>query len=187
MNASMNDLNTFIISMNIVIYEYIRKNRRNNLFKFEEIIAAYLPTTTIKKILNQGIKLKSEECCVCYNNFVDIIFEEVVQFLSYSQDCSYGLIYNDRFECLTCKNKVCCGCIAQMPDPDDEECDNYDESQDSMENTGRITCPVCRTKDFRLKIIGHFKDCCGVRGGVLPEEIIHDIKNISNRRKESDK
>lgn len=52
-----------------------------------------------------------------------------------------------------------------------------------MENTGRITCPVCRTKDFRLKIIGHFKDCCGV----LPEEIIHDIKNISNRHKEYDK
>jgi hypothetical protein len=41
----------------------------------------------------------------------------------------------------------------------------------TMDETGIITCPICRTKDYRLLYTGKER-------GVLPEEIIYDIKNI---------
>jgi len=147
--------------------------------------------TMMQVLSNEGVKLHKEECCVCYEKFIDTscdnlfdLYETLVE-----EDKKYiipdddnwlwgSLSYDDRFECLICKNKVCYGCIMKMPDPDDDECDNYDGSKDTMEYTGRITCPICRTKDFRLKIQGHLKGgYCGARGGFLPEELIYDIKN----------
>ena len=149
-------------------------------------------------LLNEGINITTEECCICYEKFIDIscdklfdLYEKIVEekiydvkeHVLFNSCASTTLCYDDRFECLTCKNKVCYGCIMKMPDPDDEECDNYYGSKDTMEVTGRITCPICKTKDFRLKIQGHVKgNYCGARGGVLPEEIIYDIKN-SNKIK----
>ena len=146
---------------------------------------------------NEGVNLHKEECCVCYENFIDTscenlfdLYEKLVE-----EDKKYvipdddnwlwgSLSYDDRFECLNCKNKVCYGCIMKMPDPDDE-CDNYDGSKDTMEETGRITCPICRTKDFRLKIQKHLKGgYCGARAGILPEELIYEIKNIYNIKNE---
>jgi len=41
----------------------------------------------------------------------------------------------------------------------------------SMADTGIITCPICRTKDYRLKIIKKDFD------GMMPSEILYDIKN----------
>jgi hypothetical protein len=158
-----------------------------------------MSASTIEILLNEGIKITTEECCVCYEKFIHIscddlcdLYEKILEENKYNvtEDmlfCSCAsttLCYDDRFECLTCKNKVCYGCIMKMPDPDDEECDNYDGSKDTMEETGRITCPICKTKDFRLKITKHLTDYCGARGRVfLPEEIIYDIKNISNIKK----
>ena len=48
-----------------------------------------------------------------------------------------------------------------------------DEIYDTMDMgyTGIITCPFCRTKDYRLKYIpGNMS--------VLPEELIYDIKKL---------
>jgi hypothetical protein len=148
--------------------------------------------STIEILLSEGIQINTTDCCVCYENFINIkcndlydLYEKLIEEHKYNitEEIFYSsnsttLCYDDRFECLTCKNKVCYGCIMKMSDPDDEECDNYDGSKDTMEETGRITCPICRTKDLRLKFTKHLKDYCGARGGVLPEEIIYDIKNI---------
>jgi len=149
--------------------------------------------TTMEILSNEGVKLHKEECCVCYERFINIscnslsdLYEKILEENKYNVTnqilfcvCpSTTLCYDDRFECLTCKNKVCYGCIMKMPDPDDDECDHYDGSKDNMEESGRITCPICKTKDFRLKIQGHLKGgYCGARGGILPEELIYDIKN----------
>lgn len=48
----------------------------------------------------------------------------------------------------------------------------------TMDETGIITCPICRTVDFRLKYTPDTKGYCGARGGVLPEEILYYIKNL---------
>lgn len=146
--------------------------------------------TMMEVLYNEGVNLHKEECCVCYENFIDSscdnlfdLYEKLVE-----EDKKYvihdnyswswqSLSYDDRFECLTCKNKVCYGCIMKMPDPDEKYSD-ITGVYDNMEETGRITCPICRTKDFRLKIQGHLKGgYCGARGGILPEELIYDIKN----------
>ncbi len=136
---------------------------------------------------NEGIKLHKEECCVCYENFIDTSIDslfdlydkidEEKKYVLHDDGINWGtLCYDDRFECLTCKNKVCYGCIMKMPDPD-EKYPDLTGVYDSMEETGRITCPICRTKDFRLKIQRHLKGgYCGARGGILSEELIYDIK-----------
>jgi hypothetical protein len=138
-------------------------------------------------LFNEGVKLHKEECCVCYERFIDIscdklfdLYEKLVEEKNYvisDDDIAWGtLSYDDRFECLTCKNKVCYGCIMKMPDPD-EKYPDLSGDYDNMEETGRITCPVCKTKDFRLKIQGHLKGgYCGARGGLFPEELLYDIK-----------
>jgi len=150
--------------------------------------------STIKILYSEGIKFKDAKCCVCYEKFIDIkcgdlfdLYEKITEEKKYNTDEkelydeSFGLSYYDRFECLTCQNKVCCGCIMKMPDHDDEETDIY--IKETMEQTGRVTCPICRTKDFRLKLTRHLNSCCGARGGVLPEEIIYYIKNNPNLKK----
>ncbi len=140
---------------------------------------------------NEGVNLHNEECCICYEKFIDIscdklfdlyekIIEEEKKYIISIDDIDWGtLCYDDRFECLTCKNKVCYGCIMKMPDPDEKYPDLAGD-YDTMEETGRITCPICKTKDFRLKIQGRLKgNYCGARGGILPEKLIYDIKNIN--------
>lgn len=151
--------------------------------------------TMMEVLYNEGVNLHKEECCVCYENFIDSscgnlydLYEKLVEEdkkYVIHDNCNWSwqsLSYDDRFECLTCKNKVCYGCIMKMPDPDDikriDMFNNKNYFQDTMEETGRITCPICRTKDFRLKIQGHLKGgYCGARGGILPEELIYDIIN----------
>lgn len=133
--------------------------------------------------MNPTITLSNKKCGICYENFINNswdelndLYEKTMEEDKHTIDTMLGLCYDDRFECLICKNTICYICITKMPDPDDEECDNYDGSQDTMEMTGRITCPYCKTKDFRLKILGHLnnKGC----GGILPINLIYDLKKI---------
>lgn len=83
------------------------------------------------------------------------IFENETTSLCYDDD--------DKFECLACKNKVCSSCIMYIPDVENGKvedgyamfCNDYarDENGEivkiyrtmSMDETGIITCPVCRT------------------------------------------
>ena len=143
---------------------------------------------------NEGVNLHNEECCICYENFIDMssdklydlmvkLIDEEEKYVISCDDISLTkLCYEDRFECLTCKTKVCYSCITKMPDPDEKYPDlagNYD----TMEETGRITCPVCKTKDFRLKFQKHLKkNYDGARCGILPEELIYDIKKFQKNK-----
>ncbi len=148
---------------------------------------------------NEGVNLHNEECCICYEKFIDIscdklfdLYEKLIEeekvYVISDDDIAWGtLCYDDRFECLTCKNKVCYGCIMKMPDPCDNKrvdiFNNKNYFQDTMEETGIITCPICKTKDFRLKIQRHLKgNYCGARGGILPEELIYDIKKLQKNK-----
>ena len=154
--------------------------------------------STIEILKKECVKILDIECCVCYEKFIDIdtfdlldLYNKLktenkypIKLLEEMNDSTGMLSYNDRFECITCLNTVCYGCIVEMPDQDDKECDNWDGSQDNMEMTGRITCPICRTKDYRLKIIGIMGDRYGgARGGNLPEDLLRNIKKLKNKNK----
>jgi hypothetical protein len=129
-------------------------------------------TTTMTKVLsNEGVKLHKKECCVCYERFINIscdklcdLYEKLVEEEEkYNIDWeTLCLCYDDRFECLTCKNLVCYGCIKKIPDTDYIKrvdifnYNNYNYFQDNMNETSKITCPICRTKNFKLKILDIF-------------------------------
>lgn len=82
---------------------------------------------------NNGVKILDEECCVCYENFIDIDSMDLLHLYEklgsenkipkkLSQEiistcASNTLSYNDRFECVTCNSgKVCHGCISKSID-----------------------------------------------------------------------
>jgi len=151
---------------------------------------------TFEILSNNGVKILDEECCVCYEKFIDIDTFDLLRLYEklesenkipkkLSQEIINGcasntLSYNDIFECATCNNsKVCYGCISKSIDGTDEEMDNYMEEKDTMENTRVITCPICKTIDYRLKIIGEsvMGSGCGVRGGNLPSDLLRSIKS----------
>jgi hypothetical protein len=66
--------------------------------------------------------------------------------------------YNDRFECLTCRNVVCDTCIQNIPQ----------ENGATGDFTEKFTCPMCRTEDYRFQ----------VGSSNLSVEILRDIKNF---------
>ena len=114
---------------------------------------------TFEILSNNGVKILDEECCVCYENFIDIdtfdllhLYEKlgsenkIPKKLSQeiiSTCASNTLSYNDRFECVTCNSgKVCHGCISKSIDELDKAQGMLDE-KDTMEHTRVITCPIC--------------------------------------------
>jgi hypothetical protein len=110
-----------------------------------------------------------QECVVCFEKLVNKTHIE-------DEDCLQR--YEDRFECITCKSMVCFGCLVSMPDVENgKQLDSYATFHSGydifitmdMEYTGVITCPVCRIKDYRIHITHDIR-------GVLPEEILRDIK-----------
>jgi len=148
-------------------------------------------------LLAEGLILH-KECVVCYTKFLNIKDAEYTQFLEKIKEKYKGTLptdfenettsycYDDRFECLTCKNIVCIACICSMPDYKHGKTlnsyatfynyvDNGDNGKEiyyysDMEYTGIITCPICRKEDYRIFYTGKIR-------GILPEEILYDIKN----------
>ena len=131
----------------------------------------------VEQILKAEECLLDDVCVVCYKNFINIKDKEYIDFCNKIKD-KYKLnkhnifenettcmCYDAKFECLTCKNFVCCGCIMNMPDKENGKyIDKYDYDKiayHDMEYTGIITCPICRTKDYKL----------------LYKYILHDIKS----------
>ena len=138
-----------------------------------------------------------KKCIICYNNFINIKDREHDEFLdkitkkynlSKKQQNSFDSYtnyrhYDTRCECLICKHSVCEDCILQQEDPDSDEVfqitqgrrvngvsqEIYEKS--NMLDSGIITCPVCRTKDFRIKIIGKSFN------QMMPPELLYDIKS----------
>ena len=147
---------------------------------------------TAQILIAEGIVL-DKECIVCYEKFINIKNSHYTTFLSYIKDkyklnkrnhndfeCDTTcLCYDDRFECLTCKNIVCRHCIMNMPDyVNGKRIDSlamymnrYEEVFKilDMDDTGIVTCPICRTKDYRDFYTNNSR-------GAMPEEILYDIK-----------
>ena len=148
-------------------------------------------------LITEGVLLE-KECLVCCSKFINVKDSDYPQFLDkiiekYNlpktnkfEEETTCLCYDDRFECLTCKNIVCCGCTMHMPDYENgKQLNNYATFNSlaiygyrkkvydvlDQESTGIITCPICRTKDYRLL----YTDS---KRGLLSEEILYDIKNF---------
>jgi hypothetical protein len=122
-------------------------------------------------LIQEGVLLNIE-CVVCYKKFINIKDKEYDNFLNeigkkYNfskddinsfEDDTGCLCYDDRFECFACKNVVCRSCTMNMPDLENGKvldgyamfCNGYTEEVYrylDMEQTGIITCPICRTKN----------------------------------------
>ena len=85
----------------------------------------------VKILTNEKFKFTENECCICYEKFIDnITFDELCKLYYRSFEEKYNLneheffgenpvrCYNDRFECITCKNVVCDTCISNIPQKD---------------------------------------------------------------------
>jgi hypothetical protein len=122
-------------------------------------------TSLVEQLLQQENILLNDECGICYKKFINVNGKNYMEFYNkmtdkYSlkkdhmfQDETICMCYDDKFECSTCKNKVCSGCIMNMPDKENGKyIDKYNDKIEyhDMEYTGIITCPFCRTKDYKL-------------------------------------
>lgn len=134
--------------------------------------------SVVEQILKMENILLNDECIVCYKNFINIKDKDYGEFYNKITD-KYNLnknnnifedettcmCYDSKFECMSCKNFVCCGCIMNMPDVENGKyIDKYNEKieYNDMEYTGIITCPICRTKDYKL----------------LYKYVLQDVKNV---------
>ncbi len=124
----------------------------------------------------------SIECRICFEQFIDLKGEDFDLFVErnknnlprkfeYDNRC---LIYQDRFECLICKNKCCRGCVWSFAGlkikPNDADDDITEEKINGIQGEdGPITCPFCRTNDYREYYYPRF---CKI-----PEELLYEIKS----------
>ena len=128
----------------------------------------------IRILTNEGFKFTENECCICYEKFIDnITFDKLLTLYHKSFEEKYNLnedeffgenpvrCYNDRFECLTCRKVVCDTCIQNIPQ----------ENGATGDFTEKFTCPMCRTEDYRFQI----------GSSNLSVEILRDIKNFKNK------
>jgi hypothetical protein len=139
----------------------------------------------ISKIINE---IKSDvECQICFEKFIkltnekfDIFYKENNDFLPDTfEDDNCCRCYEDRFECLTCKNTICRACYWSFKNhkfkPDDEYIEDY-EASGNLDEDGLvegcpgedcpIICPFCRTKDYKIYY-----------GNQIPYELLNEIKS----------
>lgn len=128
----------------------------------------------VRILTNEGFKFTENECCICYEKFIDnITFDKLLNLYHKSFEEKYNLnedeffgenpvrCYNDRFECLTCRNVVCDTCIQNIPQ----------DGGAVGDFTEKFTCPMCRTEVYRFQ----------VGSSNLSVEILRDIKNFKNK------
>lgn len=149
-------------------------------------------------ILETENLLTSKECVICLNEFINIKNTQYNKFLEYIID-KYNLnkkdstqfeeetttrCYDDHFECLICKNRICETCIEQMQSPcGTKELDNSamymnDYTRDiyyyfSSQDTGIIKCPICRNMDYRRKYFEYNHTL------MMSTELLRDINNTT--------
>lgn len=132
--------------------------------------------------INHNIK-----CQICYEKFIKLTVREFYNFLEDNkellpetfEDNYCCRCYEDRFECLTCKNIICKDCYWSFKNhkfrPDDEFIEEFVYFDRLNENglaegtPGEdcpIICPFCRTKDYKI-----------FYGNQVPYEILNEIKN----------
>jgi hypothetical protein len=138
----------------------------------------------------------NQECVVCYSKFMRLAYNEYKCFLEENTICDYyemeenanelkelfdtlNLCYDVRFECLTCHNCVCRGCVPKMKGlliPIRDSGARYEWPENIpgiMGKDGPITCPICKTKDYREYFTGNPR-------GKLPENILQNLKKKLN-------
>jgi hypothetical protein len=144
---------------------------------------------------NKNISWTSDECCVCYEKFINIKCADlskiedsgVLNNICTHEDISYLSCYciDERFCCIVCKNKFCLMCFQQIPARIEDEYNHDNGCEYTMEMTGIITCPICNTKDYRLKY--HPMNCVRTTNypNLFSEKLLNDIKNkkIKNKKK----
>jgi hypothetical protein len=127
------------------------------------------------------------KCQICYEKFIKLTNEEFYIFLEDNkellpetfEDNYCCRCYEDRFECLTCKNIICKDCYWSFKDhkfrPDNEFIEEFiyfnrlDENGLAEGTPGEdcpIICPFCRVKDYKI-----------FYGNQVPYEILNEIKN----------
>jgi hypothetical protein len=138
------------------------------------------------KIINN---IKSDiECDICYEKFIKLKWKQYSKFLEDNknllpftfEDDTCCLLYEDRFECLICKNKVICRkCYWNFKNhkfkPEDYVLEDY-EYLNELDDNGLaegcpsedcpIICPFCRTKDYKI-----------FYGNQIPYDLLNNIKN----------
>jgi hypothetical protein len=127
------------------------------------------------------------KCQICYEKFIKLTKKEFYNFLEYNKEILPDTFednyccrcYEDRFECLTCKNIICKDCYWSCKNnkfrPDYEFIEEFayfdrlDENGLAEGTPGEdcpIICPFCRTKDYKI-----------FYGNQVPYEILNEIKN----------
>lgn len=127
------------------------------------------------------------ECKICFEKFIKLTNEEFDKFLDNNKelltktfvDDNYCRVYEDRFECLKCKNVVCQHCYWNFKNhkykPHIDDIGIYDAGG-MLDDDGLaegcpgedcpIICPFCRTKDYKI-----------FYGNKIPYELLNEIKN----------
>jgi hypothetical protein len=133
-------------------------------------------------------EIKSDvECEICLEKFIKLTHEQFDIFYKNNEtilpqtfeedNCSS--CYEDRFECITCRNKICRKCYWSFKNhkyrPDNDYIEDYDNFTE-LYAAGLvegcpgvdcpITCPFCRTKDFKIYY-----------GNKMPYELLNEIKD----------
>jgi hypothetical protein len=134
-------------------------------------------------------KIKSDvECKICFEKFIKLTYKEFNKFLEDNkevlpetfEDDNCCRCYEDRFECLTCKNVICRACYWNFKNhkfkPDDDYIEDYeyfgelDEAGFTEGCPGEdcpIICPFCRTKDYKI-----------FYGNQMPYELLNEIRKV---------
>jgi hypothetical protein len=126
------------------------------------------------------------KCQICYEKFIKLTHKEFYKFLEDNKELIPNTFednyccrcYEDRFECLTCKNIICKDCYWSFKNhkfrPDNEFIEEFiyfdrlDENGLAEGTPGEdcpIICPFCRTKDYKI-----------FYGNQVPYEILNEIK-----------
>lgn len=135
------------------------------------------------------LDIKSDiSCNICYDKFIKLTSRQYYKLLndyehllpSSFEDDTCCQLYEDRFECLICKDvKICRKCYWSFKNhnfkPDDDCVEEY-EYFDEVDIDGfaegcpgedcPIICPFCRTKDYKI-----------FYGNRLPYELLLEIRD----------
>jgi hypothetical protein len=129
------------------------------------------------------------ECKICFEKFIkltneqfDIFYKDNKELLPETfEDDNICRCYEDRFECLKCKNVICRVCYWNFKNhkfkPEEDLIEFY-EASGNLDYDGMvegtpgedcpIICPFCRTKDYKI-----------FYGNQIPYELLNEIKNIN--------
>lgn len=131
----------------------------------------------------EGVKLLNEECFICFNKFINIsynnllnLYENLIKENKYIITEDYiewrALCYDDRRVCLRCENNFCYDCFMKMYASKNSR--EYDNIEATNKNYFRPICrnPICG----RLNIKGRLKICyCDEEDTLfLPENRFYD-------------